>query len=130
MSTFKQNFLIPTAGHITTTSLASTATSITTGGWTKADSCRSLVAICTVSTFAAGTATFSLKVASDADGAGAAAISGAATLVLSAAGKGSFEVPASMVTSAKPFVCVYCVTAGGTNVVDAVLVKTDPGFSP
>ena len=48
MSTFKQNFLIPAAGHIPSTSLASTATSITTGGWTLADSCRSLVAICTV----------------------------------------------------------------------------------
>lgn len=130
MSTFKQNLLIPAAGHIPSTSLASTATSITTGGWTKADSCRALIGICTISTFAAGTATFSLKVASDADGSGAAAISGAETVVLSAAGKGKFEVPASMITSAKPYVCIYCVTAGGTNVVDATLLKADPGYSP
>lgn len=129
MSTYKQNLIIPSAGHIPTTSLASTSTNITTGGWVKADNCRALVAICTVSTFAAGTATFSLKAASDANGTGAAAISGAETLVLSAAGKGKFEVPASLVTAAKPYVCLACTTAGGTNVVDATLLKVDPSYA-
>jgi hypothetical protein len=116
------------AGHIPSTSLASTATSITTNGWAKAKSASAYFLLCEVTTFAAGTATFSIQCATDKDGAGAAALTGpgAATLVMTAVGHGILEIPAGCITDAAPFICGYCVTAGGTNVVKAVLVSVDP----
>jgi hypothetical protein len=94
----------------------------------RADNCRALLAYCYVSTYAAGTATFSFKAATNKDGAGAAAITGSGTLVLSAAGYGVLEMPASLVTAAAPFISITCTTAGGTNVCGGILVLLDPTY--
>ena len=135
MSTFKTNIKHGNsggqtlAGHIPSTSLASAATTITTNGYMKAVGARAYFLLCEVTTFAAGTATFSIFAATDKDGAGAAAITGAPTLAMTAVGHAILEVPGGLITSAAPFICGYCITAGGTNVVKAVLVAADPGYS-
>lgn len=135
MSTFKTNLKHGNsggqtlAGHIPSTSLASTATSITTNGWMKASGARAYLLLCEVTTFAAGTATFSIQCATDKDGAGAAAITGSGTLAMTAVGHAILEVPGDLITSAAPYICGYCVTAGGTNVVKAVLVAVDPSYA-
>ena len=87
------------AGHIPSTSLASTATSITTDGWVKADFAATYLLLCEVTTFAAGTATFSIKCASDKDGAGAAAITGCETVAMTAVGHAVIQLPGSAITS-------------------------------
>jgi len=118
------------AGHIPSTSLNSTATALTTDCWVKADFAATFLLLCEVTTFGAGTATFSIKCASDKDGTGAAAITGCETVAMTAIGHAVIQVSGGAITTAKPFICGYCITAGGTNVVKAVLVGLDPKFSP
>ena len=118
------------AGHIPSTSLASTATSLTSNAWVKADFAATYLLLCEVTTFAAGTATFSIQCASDKDGTGAAAITGCETVAMTAIGHAVIQVSGGALTTAKPFICGYCVTAGGTNVCKAILVGLDPKFSP
>jgi hypothetical protein len=136
MSTFKQNLKHPNsggqtlAGHIPSTSLASAATNITTNGWVKGGSCRAWRLACEVTTFAAGTAIFSFFSASDKDGAGAASIPGTPTVTMTAVGHATIEMSDAMIPSAKPYICGYCITAGGTNVVKAVMEQLDPAYSP
>ena len=135
MSTYKQNLKYSNsggqtlAGHIPSTSLASTATGITTNGWVKAGKCRAWFLLCEVTTFAAGTATFSFQYADDKDGTNAAAISGGPTVAMTAVGHAMIEMSDSAVPANK-YICGYCVTAGGTNVVKAILVQSDPAYSP
>lgn len=128
MATFKNSIPLASTGHLPPTSLASTSSGQTTGAWVRAEKCRAFLAYCYVSTFAAGTATFSFKAASNADGTGAEAIAGSESLVLSAAGYGVMELAASLVTAAKPFISITCTTAGGTNVCGGVLVQLDPTY--
>jgi hypothetical protein len=137
MSTFKTNLKHGNsggqtlAGHIPSTSLNATTTTITTNGWMLASGARAYLLLCEVTTFGAGTATFSVQCATDKDGAGAAALTGfgAATVVMTAVGHAILEIPAGCITTAKPYICGYCVTAGGTNVVKAVLVAVDPAYT-
>jgi hypothetical protein len=128
MSIHKDTVPLATTGHLPPTSLASTSSGQTTGAWVAATKARGFLAYCFVSTFAAGTATFSFKSATTADGAGAAAITGSATLVLSAAGYGVLELPASLVPAAAPYISITCTTAGGTNVCGGILVVLDPMY--
>ena len=128
MATYKTDVPLASTGHLTHVSLASTSSGQTTGAWVKAEKARAFLALCYCSTYAAGTATFSFKAATNADGAGAAAITGSETLVLSAAGRGVMELPASLVTTAAPYISITCTTAGGTNVVGGILVVLDPLF--
>ena len=136
MSTFKTNMKLGNSGGLTlaghipgATSLASTATSITTNGWMLASGARAYALICHCTTFAAGTATFSIQCATDKDGAGAAAITGSGTAVMTATGHTILEVSAGLIGTAAPYICGYCVTAGGTNVVGAELVALDPAYT-
>jgi hypothetical protein len=136
MSTFKQNLKYPNsggqtlAGHIPSTSLASGATTITTNGWVKGGSCARWILLCEVTTFAAGTAIFSFFSASDKDGTGAASITGTPSVTMTAVGHAMIELSDAMIPSAKPYICGYCITAGGTNVVKAIMVQADPAYSP
>ena len=128
MSTYKNDVPLASSGHLAHVSLASTSSGQTTGAWVAATKCRGFLAYCYCSTFAAGTATFSFKAATNADGANAAAITGSETLVLSAAGRGVMELPASLVTTAAPYISITCTTAGGTNVVGGILAVLDPSY--
>lgn len=128
MGTFRNSVPLASTGHLPPTSLASTSSGQTTGAWVSAAKARAFLAYCYVSTYAAGTATFSFKAATNVDGAGAAAITGSETLVLSAAGYGVMELPASLVTAAAPYISITCTTAGGTNVVGGILVALDPSY--
>jgi hypothetical protein len=128
MSTHHNDVPLAATGHLPPTSLASASSGQTTGAWVSAAKARAFLAYCYVSTFAAGTATFSFKAATNADGAGAAAITGSGTLVLSAAGYGVLELPASLVPAAAPYISITCTTAGGTNVCGGILVALDPMY--
>jgi len=135
MSTFKTNQKFPNsggqtlAGHIPSTSLASTATAITTNGWVRGGGCRAWQLNCEVTTFAAGTATFQFFAATDKDGAGAAIITGSDSVVMTAVGHAKIELSDATIPAARPFICGYAITAGGTNVCKAVMLQLDPAYS-
>jgi hypothetical protein len=118
------------AGHIPSTSLASGATTLTTDCWVKADFAATYLLLCEVTTHGGGSSTFSIRCASDKDGAGAAAITGCETVAMTAVGHAVIQVSGGALTTAKPFICGYAITAGGTNVCKAILVGLDPKFSP
>lgn len=130
MSTYKNTVKLATVGHLRAQSLASASSNQTTGLWEKAGKCRSYLAVCQTATLSAGTATYKVQGASDANGTGAADLSPAQTLVHDAAGAvGFIEIPASHITAAKPYISVVCTTAGGTGICGATLVMLDPSFS-
>jgi hypothetical protein len=130
MSAFKNSTKLATVGHLKSVSLASTGSAQTTGLWEASGKCRAYQAECMASTLSAGTATFKIQSASDADGTGAADITGAGTLVLSAAGAvGRLELPVSLIPAAKPFISIVCTTASGTGIVTGTLSMLDPNFS-
>ena len=125
MSTYRNSLKRCTVGHLRAQSLASTASAQTTGLWELASGARSFLAFCQVATLNAGTATFQVYGATDADGTTPTAIG--ATLVASAAGGGGcIEIPASLITAAKPYISVVCTTATGTGICGAELYKADP----
>jgi hypothetical protein len=122
------NFKLATVGHLRSVSLASGASTQTTGLWEKAGKCSAYVAVCMTATLSAGTATYQFFGASDADGTGAAAIG--STLVHSAAGSvGLLRLNILTVTSAKPYISVVCTTAAGTGICGATVMMVDPNYS-
>lgn len=118
------------AGHIPSTSLANTATNITTNGWVKADFAATYLLLCETTTHAGDTTTFKFYCATDKDGAGAALIAAAPTSVHTAVGHTVIEMPGSMVATAAPFICGYAVSVTSTNVIKAIMIGLDPKFSP
>lgn len=130
MSTYKNSMKLATVGHLRAQSLASAASAQTTGIWEAAGKCRAYLAVCQTATLSAGTATYKVQCASDADGTGAADLSPAQTLVHSAAGSvGFIEIPVNNIPAAKPYISVVCTTASGTGICGATLVMLDPNFS-
>ncbi len=131
MSTYKNSLKRATVGHLRAQSLANTASAQTTGLWEPAAKCRAYLAFCQVATFSGGGgATFKVQAASDADGTGAADITGSGTLALTTAGQGGvLEVPLSLITAAKPFISIVCTTATGTGICGGELYQADPNFS-
>ena len=118
------------AGHIPSTSLASTATALTTDCWVKADFAATYLLLCETTTHAGDTTTFKFYCATDKDGAGAALIAAAPTSVHTAVGHTVIAMPGSMVTTAAPFICGYAVSDTSTNVIKAIMIGLDPKFSP
>ena len=130
MSTYKNSLRLATVGHLRAQSLASTASNQTTGLWEAAAKCRAYLAVCQTATLSAGTATYKVQCASDADGTGAADITGTSTLAHTAAGSvGFIEVPASLIPAAKPYISIVCTTASGTGICGGTLVMLDPVYS-
>ena len=98
------------AGHIPSTSLAYTATNITTNGWVKADFAATYLLLCETTTLAANTTTFKFNCATDKDGAGAALIAAAPTASHTAVGHASSPCRDRWLTTATPFICGYAVS--------------------
>jgi hypothetical protein len=127
MAIFKEN-IVPVNGGLLAVSLASGASTQTTGRWAKMETAIRYIAICQTATLSAGTATYSFAIASDADGTGAAAIG--STLVHSAAAStGQLELNKALVTAAKPYVSVICTTAAGTGICGATVVAVEPRYT-
>ena len=130
MSLYKNSVKRATVGHLRAQSLASTGSAQTTGLWEPAAKCRAYLAFCQAATLSAGTATFKVQAASDADGSGAADITGTGTLSLTAAGQGgTLEVPLSLITAAKPFISIVCTTTTGTGICGGELYLANPNYS-
>jgi hypothetical protein len=130
MSIYKNTLRLATVGHLRSQSLASTSSNQTTGLWEPAAKCRAYLAVCQTATLSAGTATYKVQRASDADGTGAEDITGTSTLAHTAAGSvGFIEVPVSLIGTTKPYISVVCTTAAGTGICGATLVMLDPNFS-
>ena len=125
MSTYRNSLKRCTVGHLRPQSLASTASGQTTGLWELASGARSFIAFCSVGALNSGTATFQFWGSADADGGTPTAVG--ATLVVSAAGGGgTIELPATLVSAAKPYISVVCTTAAGTGICGAEVYKADP----
>jgi hypothetical protein len=126
MSTYRNSLKRCTVGHLRAQSLANAASNQTTGLWELASGARSFLAFCQVATFSGGGgATFQVYGATDANGSSPTAIG--ATLAFTAAGEGGIiEIPASLITAAKPYISIVCTTATGTGICGGELYKADP----
>lgn len=126
MSTFKQNFLKASTGHCYAQSLASGANTPGTGGWYLPVGCRALIIVCQTATLNAGTATYKLQVADDANGTNAADLTGYTSLASHSAAKSITvaEVPVGAITKGK-YVAVICTTESGTGICSATVHLAD-----
>lgn len=126
MSTYRNSLTRCTVGHLRAQSLANTASAQTTGLWELATGARSFLAFCQLATLGGGgSATFQVYGATDANGTSPTAIG--ATLALTAAGQGGcIEIPASLISSTKPYISIVCTTATGTGICGGELYKADP----
>ena len=129
MSLYKNSVKRAAVGHLRAQS-PSTGSAQTTGLWEPAAKCRAYLAFCQAATLSAGTATFKVQAASDANGSGAADIAGTGTLVLTAPGQGGcIEVPAGLIPAAKPFISIVCTTTTGTGICGGELYLANPNYS-
>ena len=135
--TFVQSIKVgsTTAGHLTPQSVAAAGTATpAAGGWVAGTALLGRSLLCLVQT-GAFTSTpsmaFKLQVATDANGTGAADVSGGAIATIAVAQTaGQAELPISLIDTAK-FYAIACTATGGTSgFVAGQLRLLDPEYAP
>jgi hypothetical protein len=130
MATFKQSIPAASTGHVYAQSLASAASSPGAGGWLLPAKARAFGIVCQTATLSAGTATYKLQSADDANGTNAADITGYTSIASHSAAKSITlaEIPASAVPAGK-YLAAICTTVGGTGICSATVHLLDPSYS-
>lgn len=126
MATFKQNFTKASTGHCFAQSLASGANTPGTGGWLLPTACRALIVVCQTATLSGGTATYKIQTATDANGTGAADLTGYTSIASHNAAKSITvaEIPVGAIPQSK-YVAVVCTTESGTGICSATVHLVD-----